>query len=140
MLSFNHPRRSPFIRLVQFTPSDLDTGAVKPLLGQLAETELTEAGMGQGICAEISPRSQQPSHYCVKAVNGPWSLDHSWLFRNHCEQSLPTWEKLNFFANIQMDTCEKNVIPPFSCLKPARLSKGTMSPNTQTAPRRTCSG
>ncbi|KAH6871855.1 hypothetical protein BKA70DRAFT_1578016 [Coprinopsis sp. MPI-PUGE-AT-0042] len=61
MLSSNHPRRSPFIRLLQFTPSDLDTGAVKPLLGQLAEMALTEAGMGQRICAEFSPRSQLPS-------------------------------------------------------------------------------
>ncbi|KAH6907778.1 hypothetical protein BKA70DRAFT_344930 [Coprinopsis sp. MPI-PUGE-AT-0042] len=65
MLSFNHPRRSPFIRLLQFTPSDLDTGAVKPFLRQLAEMELTEAEMSQGICAEMSPRSQQPSRWSL---------------------------------------------------------------------------
>ncbi|KAH6907760.1 hypothetical protein BKA70DRAFT_1562860 [Coprinopsis sp. MPI-PUGE-AT-0042] len=115
MLSFNHPRHSPFIRLVQFTPNDLDTGAVKPFLRQLAEMELTEAEMSQGICAEISPRSQLPSpwslhqridralpthashareHCHIKAINGPWSVGRFWLFRNHCKQSLPTWEKL----------------------------------------------
>ncbi|KAH6907168.1 hypothetical protein BKA70DRAFT_369886 [Coprinopsis sp. MPI-PUGE-AT-0042] len=68
MLSFNHPRRSPFIRLVQFTPNNMDTGAVKPFLGQLAEMESTEAGMGQRICAEISPRSQQPSLVLEKTI------------------------------------------------------------------------
>ncbi|KAH6907187.1 hypothetical protein BKA70DRAFT_370109 [Coprinopsis sp. MPI-PUGE-AT-0042] len=161
MLSFNHPRPCPYIRLLRFTPNVLDTGAVKPFLRQLAEMNLTEARVAQGICIEISPRRQLPSpwslhqridralptdashareHCHIKVTNGPWSVDHSWLFRNHCEQSLPTWEKLNFFANIQIASCKKSAIPPFSCFKPARPSQGTMSPNTQTTPRRTCSG
>ncbi|KAH6871865.1 hypothetical protein BKA70DRAFT_1578023 [Coprinopsis sp. MPI-PUGE-AT-0042] len=124
MLSFNHPRPCPYIRLLRFTPNVLDTGAVKPFLRQLAEMNLTEARVAQGICIEfeISPRSQLPSpwslhqridralpthashareHCHIKVANGPWSVDHFCPFRNHCEQSQPTWEKLNLSANIQ---------------------------------------
>ncbi|KAH6907184.1 hypothetical protein BKA70DRAFT_1401112 [Coprinopsis sp. MPI-PUGE-AT-0042] len=91
-------------------PKQLGHRSSKPLLGQLAEMALTEAGMGQGICAEpaalalvSSPKNRQgPSgsrQSCLRRLlhqghRWPLSVDHRWPFLNHCEQTLPTWEKL----------------------------------------------
>ncbi|KAH6907789.1 hypothetical protein BKA70DRAFT_345386 [Coprinopsis sp. MPI-PUGE-AT-0042] len=155
MLSFDHPRRSPFIRLLQFTPSDLDTGAVKPLLGQLAEMALTEAGMGQRICAESaalalisSPKNRQSSSDSHQSCTRTLSYQsHQWplVDRPLLSVSKPLRAVPTHLGEAQLiceyaGSCEKNIIPPFSCLKPARSSKGTMSSNAQTTPQRTCSG